>query len=191
MTVIFITGSQSKIDEARAVIDDLVAPPEPIDLPEIQGIDSKSIIEAKLSLAVKEFKSSIIVEDTGLFFHSYSTSTLQGMIGLPGPLIKWFLKAPNMGLEGLYQLAKNSGECGAVAVTKIGYACSAKEFFFFEGKLYGTIVSPRGNSGFGWDPIFQPYGHDKTLAEMTIEEKNAISMRADAFRQLKKFLQGN
>ncbi len=191
MSIIFVTSSTDKIKEAKAVIDDIIGLDHTIDLPEIQGIDSKSIIEAKLRLAVRELSRCVVVEDTGLFFYSYSTSTPQGLVGLPGPLIKWFLKAPNMCLEGLYQLAKNSGECGAVAVTKIGYAHSAEEFYFFEGKIEGTIVSPRGNSGFGWDPIFQPKGYNKTLAEMTAEEKNAISMRTLAFRELDKFLRDN
>ncbi len=59
----------------------------------------------------------------------------------------------------------------------------------FEGILKGTIQSDRrGNGGFGYDPIFQPEGSSKTLAEMTMEEKNKISHRAVAVQKLVDFL---
>lgn len=54
----------------------------------------------------------------------------------------------------------------------------------FEGVLEGECVWPlRGIEGHGYDPIFQPDGHDQTLAEMTSDEKNRISHRARAFRE--------
>ena len=55
----------------------------------------------------------------------------------------------------------------------------------FEGIAPGRLVwPPRGVAGHGYDPIFVPDGHDRTYAEMSAEEKNAISHRADAFRKL-------
>lgn len=55
----------------------------------------------------------------------------------------------------------------------------------FEGTVEGTLVWPvRGALGHGYDPMFQPLGHDRTFAEMTHDEKNAISHRADSFRKL-------
>lgn len=55
----------------------------------------------------------------------------------------------------------------------------------FEGVMPGQIVWPmRGNQGHGYDPIFQPDGHDVTFGEMDRWEKNRISHRADAFRKL-------
>lgn len=54
-----------------------------------------------------------------------------------------------------------------------------------EGRVDGTIVwPPRGNEGHGYDPFFQPHGFDRTFAEMTAEEKNAISHRARALEAL-------
>ena len=56
---------------------------------------------------------------------------------------------------------------------------------WFEGRVDGTLVwPPRGDKGFGYDPIFVPAGHDITFAEMDPAEKHAISHRADAFRKL-------
>jgi XTP/dITP diphosphohydrolase len=54
-----------------------------------------------------------------------------------------------------------------------------------EGRAYGRLVSPpRGDHGFGYDPIFVPNGHDLTFGEMESNDKHAISHRAHAFRQL-------
>ena len=59
----------------------------------------------------------------------------------------------------------------------------------FEGIAPGCLVwPPRGVAGHGYDPIFVPDGHDRTYAEMSAEEKNAISHRADAFRKLSAIL---
>jgi len=57
----------------------------------------------------------------------------------------------------------------------------------FEGAMAGQIVWPmRGTQGHGYDPIFQPDGHDVTFGEMDRWQKNQISHRADAFRKLVK-----
>ncbi|WP_031070341.1 RdgB/HAM1 family non-canonical purine NTP pyrophosphatase [Streptomyces sp. NRRL WC-3742] len=54
-----------------------------------------------------------------------------------------------------------------------------------EGRLLGTLrTAPAGTHGFGYDPILQPLGETRTCAEMTAEEKNAISHRGQAFRAL-------
>lgn len=54
-----------------------------------------------------------------------------------------------------------------------------------EGYMYGKIIhAPRGNGGFGYDPLFVMDGECRTVAEMTAEEKNAVSHRANALREL-------
>ena len=54
-----------------------------------------------------------------------------------------------------------------------------------EGRLTGSLVrEPRGTGGFGYDPIFVPDGETRTTAEMSPEEKNAITHRGNAFRAL-------
>jgi XTP/dITP diphosphohydrolase len=55
----------------------------------------------------------------------------------------------------------------------------------FEGRVYGTLVwPPRGDRGFGYDPMFQPDGQTMTFGEMDQDAKHRISHRADAFRRL-------
>tara|TARA_B100000242_G_C42778552_1_gene362418 strand:+ start:301 stop:549 length:249 start_codon:yes stop_codon:yes gene_type:complete len=61
----------------------------------------------------------------------------------------------------------------------------SKNVKVFVGKTDGKIVSARGPTTFGWDPVFEPKeSHGKTYAEMPKKDKNAISHR---FRALKKF----
>ena len=55
----------------------------------------------------------------------------------------------------------------------------------FEGKVFGTLVwPPRGERGFGYDPMFVAAGHQETFGEMDPEAKHRISHRADAFKKL-------
>jgi len=59
----------------------------------------------------------------------------------------------------------------------------------FEGEVHGKIIDQkRGTEGFGYDPIFLPDGFTKTLAEMSLAEKSAISHRARAFKKLVAYL---
>jgi len=55
----------------------------------------------------------------------------------------------------------------------------------FEAKIEGVIAEkPRGENGFGYDPLFIPHGHKKTYAEMTLDEKNTLSHRAMALQKV-------
>lgn len=56
---------------------------------------------------------------------------------------------------------------------------------WFEGRVEGQLVwPPRGDNGFGYDPMFAPDGHDRTFGEMSADEKTPLTHRAAAFRQL-------
>jgi XTP/dITP diphosphohydrolase len=57
----------------------------------------------------------------------------------------------------------------------------------FRGRIEGIIVPPRGTGGFGYDPIFEMNG--ATLSELSLEEKNCISHRAQALTKVKKWLE--
>ena len=60
-----------------------------------------------------------------------------------------------------------------------------------EGRCYGTIAqAASGAGGFGYDPLFVPDGYDKSFAELTADEKNAISHRGRALAEVKRLLAG-
>jgi inosine triphosphate pyrophosphatase len=176
MALFFVTSSEQKFMEAKTIIPELQLCN--IEVPEMQEIDPEKILEAKLATARTKRKGSFVVEDTSL--------ELECINNLPGPLIKWFLKA--LGKDGLATLAEKMGNTNATARCIVGYF-DGKSTHFFEGSIRGTIVQPRGKSFFGWDPIFQPDGYTQTFAEITKEEKNKISHRSHAFHQLKEFIQ--
>lgn len=177
MKILFITGNLNKLKEAKEIMPEIEGCE--IDLPEIQELDTKKIIEEKLNEAIKQKPGiELIVEDQSL--------TIDGMNGLPGPFIKWFDKALKM--EGLYDLALKMGNQKTEAKTTIGYCDKNGKISFFEATIKGKIVSPRGNIGWGWDLVFQPEGYEKTFAEMTMEEKNKLSMRTMALEKLKEYL---
>ena len=69
---------------------------------------------------------------------------------------------------------------------------SIKEVHKFEGIVEGEIIRERrGGEGFGYDPIFQPDGYDKTFAELGMDIKNHISHRARAVAKLAEYLKVN
>eukprot|EP01125_Pyxidicula_operculata_P005811 TRINITY_DN2029_c0_g1_i1.p1 TRINITY_DN2029_c0_g1~~TRINITY_DN2029_c0_g1_i1.p1 ORF type:complete len:120 (-),score=17.41 TRINITY_DN2029_c0_g1_i1:39-398(-) len=110
---------------------------------------------------------------------------------MPGPYIKWFLKS--CGHEGLNKMLSGFEDKSGYAMATFSFtAGEGKEVFTFSGKTDGNIVAARGESGFGWDPIFQPHeGHGKTYGEMTKDEKNSISHRRRALEKLTSFLLEN
>lgn len=176
MKLFYITSNVGKFRDAKLIIPEIEK--IDIDLPEIQEINPKKIIEAKLIEAKKQKEGRFMITDGSLY--------LEAIPGLPGPLIKWFEKT--IGNKGLFQLAKKMGNFDACAKVIVGYIDNQNKINYFEGEIRGKIVKPRGLNGFGWDEIFQPKGYKKTFAEMTIEEKNKISHGRIAFEKLREYL---
>ena len=172
----FITGNKGKFEEVQAILPQTVM--LDIDLIEIQSLDPRQVIHHKLQEALSQHTGEFIVEDVSL--------SCSGLNGLPGTLIKWFGKTVTF--EMIPKMLEPFKDKRAKALCVIGYAKSPKDIHFFEGEVSGTIVSPKTKSRMGWDNIFLPDGYDKTFAEISIDEKNAISMRGKAFRKLKMFL---
>ncbi len=170
----FLTGNENKLRESQAILPNIEG--FNLEILEMQHTDPMIIMRQKLQEAQKHRTGQFIVEDTSLL--------IEGMNGLPGPLIKWFEKT--IGLEGIAKIAELYGK-KAIAKVLIGYT-NGSTVEFFDGSLPGMIVSPRGTNGFGWDKIFIPNGYDRTFAEMTAEEKNKISMRKIAFEKLRIYL---
>lgn len=185
MILKFVTGNANKFKEASAIIKaelpDLEIVQEDIDLPELQG-DPDEIVRAKLNLALEKVQGPLVVEDTSLCFNVLK--------GLPGAYIKPFLT--KLGREGLYRMVEKYDDHTGYAQCIFGLSkASGSEANLFVGRTEGEIVAPRGGSNFGWDPIFQPKGFDKTYAEIEPEVKNTISHRYKALKELIAFLKEN
>ena len=173
----FITGNVAKAKQLGRHLNHPVAHKK-LDLPEIQSLDLFEIIEHKTKEAYKQINSLVLVEDTSLVFNAFGR--------LPGPLIKWFLTELDNG--GLCKILDGYEDRSCVAEVCFGLY-DGKQLKTFSGQARGTIVStPRGERGFGWDPIFIPEGYEKTWGEMDPEEQKETSMRRIAIKELEAYL---
>jgi inosine triphosphate pyrophosphatase len=169
----FITGNAGKFREISAIVAGLEK--LELDLDEIQSLDPQAVIEHKLTQAAAQHSGEFIVEDTSLIFNCLN--------GLPGTMIKWFVE--QLDNEGMADLVSRYDDRTAVARCTIGYRSLAGETHYFTGEVHGQIVPPRGTvSVFGWNSIFEVQDTGRTFAEMTIEEKNRLSMRGLAAQKL-------
>ncbi|MBL7100922.1 MAG: RdgB/HAM1 family non-canonical purine NTP pyrophosphatase [Nanoarchaeota archaeon] len=176
--IVFITGNENKLREAKQILGVNIIS-ESLDLMELQAVDLEDVIKDKLRHGYDLLNKPVMVEDTGLF--------LNALNGFPGALIKMLLE--RAGREGIVNVLKGFRDNTVIAKCAIGFTGDGKALKVFIGDIKGRIVEPRGESGFGWDPIFQPEGFDKTFAEMSSEEKNAISHRFKALKKFKEFLE--
>ncbi|KAI0690849.1 inosine triphosphate pyrophosphatase-like protein [Cytidiella melzeri] len=180
--LVFVTGNRMKLQEVRYILSknaDIELTSQDLDVPEIQGTTQEVAIE-KCRKAAEILQGPCITEDTALCFEALN--------GLPGPYIKHFMKS--LGLDGLNTLLEGFPSKKATAVCTFAYSAGPKtEPIVFEGRVDGTIVPPRGVEMFGWNPIFEVEDTQKTFAEMSDEEKNAISHRYRALEKLTAYLQ--
>jgi inosine triphosphate pyrophosphatase len=176
MKLYFATSNPVKLREATEILGNIVEGIS-IDLPELQG-KSEEIVTEKSRLAAERIGRAVFVEDVSLCFHALG--------GMPGPYIKDFHHAMPFGK--LARLVEPFNDKRATAICSIGYAEPGKQPISFQGKVDGVIVPPRGSNDFGWDPIFQPDGHDLTFAEMDPELKNTLSHRKKALEMFKEFI---
>jgi inosine triphosphate pyrophosphatase len=182
--IIFLTGNANKLREAKEILRGYDVIGKDAEIPEIQEVNPELIVEDKVRRALKLLGCPVFVEDTSLCYESLN--------GLPGPLVKWFLK--KVGRRGLVDILSAFDNKTAYAKCYVGYGVPAsgkskERIMIFEGSVKGRIVEPAGESKFGFDPIFLPDGYDKTFAQMG-EEKNKISHRRLALEKLKKYLEG-
>ncbi len=177
----FVTGNINKVREAGTILGIQVEQVVLDDLYEVQTSDLRDLVRHKLLQAYTALQEPVMVEDSGLLFSAWN--------GLPGALVKWFEVA--VGCEGMLKMLEPFANRGAFAVCYVALH-DGKNIQIAKGEVRGTIADRiRGNNGFGWDVIFIPEGHDRTFAEMSAEEKNAISHRSRAFERLKTLLSGD
>ena len=168
-----VTGNQGKLKEWQQVLPaDIELETVDIDLMEIQSADPEVIVIDKARRAYGMFGKTVVVEDVSL--------GLDKLNGLPGPFVKFFLQ--RLGKDGLYQLAGGEGE-RAVVTCFIAYF-DGEQMITVHSDVPGTIVSPRGDKGFGFAPSFVPEGETETYAEMDDEKKFLIDHRGKAIRLL-------
>jgi XTP/dITP diphosphohydrolase len=115
-----------------------------------------------------------VVEEAGL--------ELAAMNGFPGPFVRWMLEA--VGAEGVARTALGLGDARAKAVCRLAWS-DGERTIVGRGETSGELVLPaRGERGFGFDPVFQPDGDSRTFGEMDDAEKDALSHRGRAWRDL-------
>lgn len=177
--VIFVTSQKGKVEEAQRILgESFLIKQTDVDLEEIQAIKGRDVVGYKAKEAFRVLKKPVVVEDTSLYFEAWK--------GLPGALIRWFLETVRC--EGICKMMSSEKNRKAVAESAMTY-CDGKVIKSVLGRVKGSIpLKPRGKFGFGWDPIFIPEGFKKTFAEMTMKEKNQISMRKTALEKLRKYL---
>lgn len=184
VTIKFVTGNAMKLREVEEILgmNGLPLPLEmiDIDLDELQESQPEKIAAAKARLAAEACGGPAIVDDTSL--------CLNAIGGMPGPYIKWFQQSK----VELHRLLTDYDDKSAFAQSCIAFSPGPGAVpLVFSGVCNGTIVSPRGGSGFGWDAVFQPEGSAETFAEMSGEAKNAISHRSRALALLAQHLKGD
>lgn len=97
-----------------------------------------------------------------------------------GPGRDWYMAMGKV--EGKLAALGPDVDRGAYFICTLALAWPDGETALFEGRVLGTLTwPPRGTMGFGYDPVFVPLGRNRTFAEISPEEKHAISHRADAF----------
>jgi len=176
-SLILVSSNPNKGIEAERILGTPVLRVS-LSLPEIQAATVEEITRYKLEVARAKRHSRLIVEDVSLGFDELGN--------FPGPYVRWLLEAA--GGTGLAAIAYALNNRAAKAQCCVGY-WDGQRVHTFIGETVGEIlVQPRGERHFGWDAWFQPAGQSQTFAEMTDEEKDAISHRGRAYRKLAEFL---
>ncbi len=139
----------------------------------------------KAHAAVKATGLPALSDDSGI--------EVEALGGAPGVYTADWAETPN-GRDFLMAMTKTHTMLENVKAAEPRYArfCATMVLAWpdghdevFEGNANGRLVWPlRGKLGHGYDPMFQPDGETRTFAEMTHDEKNAISHRADVFKKL-------
>ncbi len=189
MRVVLATSNPGKVREAEAILSasgvEIVT--MPVWLGEVEnGVTYLENARLKATATLRMVHAPVLAEDAGL--------EVDALNGLPGLRSARFARAGASGAENNEKLlrlmkdvpeGKRTARFRAVAV--LIYTSGAE--IVGEGVLEGSIADgPRGDNGFGYDPVFIPEGEVRTAAEMPDAEKNRISHRSRALHELLKKL---
>ncbi len=189
MELLFATGNKDKLKEVKEMLSN-----DSIKVPIDIGISNFDVVEDGNTLEENSYKKAsalyqltgraVFADDTGLF--------VKALDNRPGVHSHRYASA-NATYEDnrkkLLDELSNKDDRSAYFETVISYINLKGEVFRFTGRLDGYISEiEKGSGEFGYDKIFIPENSQKSLAEMTIEEKNQISHRARAMAKFKKLL---
>jgi len=188
MELVFATNNAHKLEEVTKIINDDF---EILSLKDIECFDdipeTQNTIEGNASqkshYIYGKYKINCFADDTGLEIES-----LNGEPGVYSARYAGENCSFQDNVEKVLKKLDGVKNRNAQFKTVISLIIDGKEFQF-EGIIKGEILNEeKGNSGFGYDPIFKPIGYGKTFAELAPEIKNKISHRGIATSKLADFL---
>ena len=187
-TIIFATNNEHKVIEVRAILQEkfrilsLKEAGIEIDIPEPYNTLEENACE-KARVIHQLTRKICFGEDTGL-----EVEVLNGEPGVKSARYAGEGRSFEKNIDKLLAKLKNKENRKAQFRTVVCLIENGKQKIF-EGICKGTIIANRrGDSGFGYDPVFIPGGSTKTFAEMAMEEKNRFSHRKKAIEKLTSYL---
>jgi len=189
MKIVFATNNQHKLSEIRSILGDAIEVLSlkdigcDVDIPETGKTLEENALQ-KAQYIYDHYHMDCFADDTGL--------EVDALGGAPGVYSARYAGGEGHDSEAnmaklLHELGDNSNRKARFR-TVIALIIDGK-VNTFEGIVKGEIIRERrGGEGFGYDPIFQPEGYDKTFAELGMDVKNHISHRARAVHKLAEFL---
>ena len=184
-TLRFVTGNPHKYNEVKDVIQkkfpNFEVLQSKIELFELQVDSLEEVALFKVKSVKNQVKIPYFIEDAGFFVDDVCK-------GFPGVYSSYVMKT--IGYNGILKILGDSALRKAHFESVIAYIDEDEKVFLFKGVNYGKVsIKARGNSGFGFDPIFiSDETPEKTFAELKLEEKNQISHRRRSLDKLIEFL---
>lgn len=190
LKIVLATGNSHKVDEINAITEGLgvefILPPVEFD-PVEDGLTFEENSLAKAKEANRLTNMLTLADDSGL--------CVDALNGEPGIHSARYANTPKGRIEKLLQALSGVPveERGAKFVCAMTLLSENGEILFSDrGECFGSITyEPKGQNGFGYDPIFLVAGGNLTMAELSDEDKNKISHRAIALNKLLSFLSEN
>ena len=185
MKLVFASGNRGKIREALEILGEgfeLLTPAEAgilEDIPETgQTLRENSLQKARY--LYERTGMDCFADDTGL-----EVDCLGGAPGIHTARYAGEAKDPAANIDKLLREMEKAGGRRTARFRTVVTLIVGGETHFYEGVMEGSIAKARsGSGGFGYDPVFMPEGYDCTAAELSEEEKNAISHRGKALRAM-------
>lgn len=188
INLIFATSNQNKVLEIQKILPKKFNIKSLKDLNYFEDVpENETTIEGnaifKAKYIYEKFNINVFADDTGL-----EVEALNGEPGVHSARYAGTTRSSEKNIKKLLKNLKNIKNRNARFKTVIALIIDNK-LHIFNGIVEGYILdSPKGNNGFGYDPIFCPNGFDKSFAELTLKEKNLISHRSLAMKKLIDFI---